>query len=744
MGFVSRIKDGITICENENGAVIATAKDHVKTADGFAFRDLSGTEELLPYEDWRLSPEARAKDLTDRLSVYERIGLMLHTDGQSLPSVRGKKMHPDTYNGKPFAENPDARPSDVTDQQKELLQQSVRHFVAASYDKTESVIDWVNGMQKLAEALPYGIPMNLSSDPRHGAGGGFNAEFVHEDGGVSLWPEGLAMACTGNPAQAAEYARIVSKEYRALGITTALGPQIDLASDPRWFRFSGTLGADLEQNIAMTKAICDGFQTTEGSSTGWGRESVIAMAKHWPGGGTGEGGRDAHYPFGKYAVYPGEQFENHLRPFTEGAFQLPGKTGCCAAIMPYYTISYDQDRVYGENVGNSFSKYIISDLLIEKYGYQGLICTDWALIADQRPHVGTYMPGGKCYGVEELSKAERVLKMIANGVNQFGGQSDRGPVDEAYDLGSRQYGQEFMDGAVKLSAYKALLNMFRVGLFDNPYLDKEESLQTLANAVHCRKGMEAQLAAAVLLKNAGKVLPLKKGIRLYVPKKHHEAYLNFARMASPAEDCDPINGRDCTAYFTRVDSVEESDAVLMFLDGPFGRNGYQFDAMKLFMRQPQPEEPGYYPISLQYRPYTAETARRISIAGGDPNETTKNRSYFGKTETTANEKDLDTLLEAAVRAKGRPVICVISSGKPFIPAEFEPSSDAILYDPGVSMEAILSLLFGEAAPTGRLPMILPADMITVEQHCEDCPDDMIPYTDSEGNVYTFGFGLTVS
>ena len=72
----------------------------------------------------------------------------------------------------------------------------------------------------------------------------------------------------------------------------------------------------------MAQHYCDGLQTTEGSETGWGKDSVIAMAKHWPGGGTGEGGRDAHYPFGKYAVYPGNNFETHLLPFINGAMTV--------------------------------------------------------------------------------------------------------------------------------------------------------------------------------------------------------------------------------------------------------------------------------------------------------------------------------------------------------------------------------------------------------------------------------------
>lgn len=131
--------------------------------------------------------------------------------------------------------------------------------------------------------------------------------------------------------------------------------------------------------ILFGRAYCDGLQTTATSQTGWGKESVCTMSKHWPGGGPCEGGRDAHYPFGKYAVYPGENLEDHLKPFLEGVFQLEGPTKQTAAVMPYYTVSWNVDSKEPKNVDNSYSRYIIKDLLREKYGYEGVVCTDWEI-----------------------------------------------------------------------------------------------------------------------------------------------------------------------------------------------------------------------------------------------------------------------------------------------------------------------------------------------------------------------------
>lgn len=736
--FFSKIqKNGYTLYRNEGGAEIGVAGAKMIEKDGFAFRDLAGTGELLPYEDWRLSSEQRAKDLAGRLTPAERIGLMLHTSNQPVPAMPGQMEVAGTYNGKMFPESETAHPWDLTDQQKEMVTGlGIRHMLVSKLKDVETAVRWSNSLQALAESQPFGIPMNLSSDPRHGSGGE-DAEFHAAASGVSQWPEGLALAAVRDPETARTFARTMAKEYRALGIATFLGPQIDLASDPRWFRIRDTLGSDVELNIQLTRSFCDGLQTTEGSATGWGKDSVLAMAKHWPGGGTGEGGRDAHYPFGKYAVYPGGNFEEHLRPFLEGAFHLPGKTGHCAAVMPYYTISWQQDVKNHENVGNAYSEYLIRDLLIEKYGYEGVICTDWGIIRDKTPRIGMYVLGGKCHGVEDLSQEERILKLILNGVNQFGGLDQRDKVDLAYQIGCERYGREYMDGKLYLSAYKLLLNMFRVGLLDNPFLDEEESKATVGCREFVEQGLDAQRRSAVLLKNKGSVLPLKKGCKVYVPDRHVDAHYSFVRMMTPAADLPGISDGVLAGQFTRAGTPEEADAAIVFIDSPLGRNGYEFNMMN---RNPQPDA-GYYPISLQYRPYTANSARKVSIAGGDPRETGTNRSYWGKTEVTANSTDLDLVLETRRRMGSKPVIVVVRMEKPCVVGEFEGAADAIVANFGVSEGVILEGLAGGFRFSGKLPVILPADMETVETHSEDVVTDIRPYTDSVGNVYTLGFGL---
>lgn len=140
-----------------------------------------------------------------------------------------------------------------------LVEDNIRHFLQMKVDNAEISAKWSNELQGLAESQPWGIPVNISTDPRHGASEG-SAEFKNSGADVSKWPEGLGMSATFSPQLCERFAKIVAKEYRALGITTALGPQIDLATEPRWMRYEDTFGGDKNLAINMTKAFCDGMQ----------------------------------------------------------------------------------------------------------------------------------------------------------------------------------------------------------------------------------------------------------------------------------------------------------------------------------------------------------------------------------------------------------------------------------------------------------------------------------------------------
>lgn len=726
------LQDGLHRLSQPNGPALAWYDGthmNILEQDGLYFKDMGRTGTLLPYADWRLPAKERAADLASRLSIEEIAGLMLYSPHQMVPPRAGGPFT-GTFDGKEWAESGRA-PSALSDQQKRFLAvDHIRHILMMMVQDADTAARWNNELQKEAERLPFAIPVNISSDPRNGAKAA-RVEFKSAGTDVSKWPEGVGFAACFDPEVVRQFAHDASLEYRAMGITTALGPQIDLCTEPRWLRFMDTLGMDTEGVLRRVRAYCDGMQTTEGSPDGWGRDSVNAMVKHWPGGGTGEGGRDAHYPFGAYAVYPAGNSAEHRRPFTEAAFHLDGPTGCAAAVMPYYTVSWGLDTKYGRNVGNSYNEYLIRDLLREKYGFEGVVCTDWGITGDPNPEIDSF--GSRCYNMDGTTEPERMLIAILNGVDQFGGNDDPAPVLAAYRLGCEKLGETAMRQRMEQSAARLLVNIFRCGLFEDPYLDPARSAQVVGCEEFRRHGEEAQRRSVTLVKNRKSALPLKEGLKIYVPIRHIGPSKSFFRTDLPARDEDPVTDEIIARYGTRAATPEEADVAIVFAESPACNPYSKEDAAN--------GGNGYLPITLQYRPYTANTARAVSIAGGDFRESFTNRSYRGKTNTAWNESDLDNILECRRRMGTKPVIVVETLSNPMIVSEFEKEADAILLDYGVSRPAVLDVIFGRYAPRGRLPFQMPRDMETVEAHCEDKALDLIPYVDEAGNAYDFGFGI---
>ena len=713
--------DGYMLVTQKDGPTLGYTSSPLLQEGRLVFKDLNRNGELDPYEDWRLDPKERAKDLASKLTKEQIAGLMLYSSHQSIPA---------RSNGSAKHSSSDRKPWDLTERQKVFLyRDNLRAVLVTSVESPEVAARWNNNVQAYVEKLGAGIPANNSSDPRNETAA--TAEFNLGSGGqISLWPTPIGLAATFDPKLVREFGSIASREYRAMGIATALSPQIDLATEPRWSRFNGTFGEDPDLDTDMARAYVDGFQTS--GEGGWGPESVNAMVKHWPSGGPEEGGRDAHFNYGKYAVYPGGGFKNHLKAFTEGAFKLRGGTRKASAVMPYYIISYGIDPS-GKNVGNSYSDYIIGNLLRGEYGYDGVVCTDWNITYD---NAAIESFDGKCWGTEKLSVARRHYEVIMAGVDQFGGNNEIAPVLEAYDMIAKEFGEGRARMRFEGSASRLLLNSFRTGLFENPYTDPAAATEIVGNPEFMKAGYEAQLKSIVMVKNHAGALPAAKRAKVWVPKRYYPQTPGmFGLSMGPEAHWDyPVDSALVVKYFDWASSPEEADFALVFIKEPHPGTGYD-------VADREKGGNGYVPISLQYRPYTAEFARSQSLAGGDPKEPFTNRSYKGKTVTTPNEPDLDLVLETRKQMGDKPVVVVVACSRPAVLAELEPSADAILLTFGVQNQAVLDIVSGAFEPSALLPMQMPADMRTVEEQCEDLPYDMSPLVDADGDIWDFGFGL---
>ena len=677
------------------------------TEDGYAFKDLNRNDSLDAYEDWRLTPQERAADLASKLSREEIAGLMLYSSHQAVPSA------------------------ELTEDQKKFLSKDhLRAVLITSVESPRIAAQWNNRMQAFIEGLDHGIPANTSSDPRHEAKA--TTEYNAGAGGhISQWPTSLGLAATFDPQLMYRFGEIASEEYRALGIATALSPQVDIATDPRWTRFSGTFGEDPLLATEMARAYCDAFQTTP-DTRGWGMRSVNAMVKHWYGYGAQEGGRDSHFASGKYAVYPGNNLAEHKLSFIDGAFKLEGGTEMASAVMPIYSILWNQDPS-GENVGGSYSQWLIQKQLREEAKFEGVVCTDWGITKDMK--VLDSPMGGKPWGVESLTEAERHYKILQAGVDQYGGNNEIGPVLAAYDMWAKAQGEKSARQRFEQSARRLLLNVFRVGLFEHPYLDPEASEKIVGNPQFMREGYEAQLKSVVMLKNHdNKTLPMDKRYKVYVPKRHFPAIPGLWGGISEEKTVEPIDPALVRKYYEVVEQPEQADFAICLIEEPSTGFGYSAADVKRGGN-------GYVPYSLQYDDYKAVDARSVSIAGGDPMEKFTNRSYKGKTVKAYNRDDM-LMVSETKRAMGeKPVIVILETGRPVVLSEIEPKADAILVSFNVQHQALLDIISGKNEPSALLPMQMPADMKTVEEQNEDVPRDMRCYQDAEGNTYDFAFGL---
>ena len=751
-------KDKWTRVTNPDGGAELGVMDTAKIiqVDGYAFKDMNGNGKLDLYEDWRQSPEDRAKALAESMSAEEILPLMWHNGCNSTTA--------------PLADDDAAS-----------LQAGMRAGVSraqAAPDNYVEAINWINAVQEECEKSAYGIPYLNSTDQYQ------NFEIPDNDGLVASMDMDIIRRA----------AKVQAKVWRATGVRCLLGPQIDISTNPTYCRYSGSASEDPALNRDFARAFITGLQSTFGDDActddqGWGKDSILGMAKHYCGAGAVEGGRNDHSDGGKYDVFPGDNFKAHLIPFLDGALNLGSKTGACASIMPNYGIAYDENLKYGDNVGGGFSEMRTSYL--RNAGWDGMVTTDWQITGDSEPGA---MMKNRVWGVEDLTPDERQLKGLKAGDDQFGGEFDVENLTKAYESLEAEVGADEALARVRDSACRIFTVMNYVDLFDQPYSDREEAQALFEDEANTALGVEAAEKSIVMVKNKGNVIS-KAGLgdkpRCYIP----QALVGGGMFSTtPAKFQLAIDEDVAGKYFDvltdtvgeptgkaaggfpgmPVDENASSDPVYQASDAkmPSDEELAQCKYAILVVDCPTGEsslttnEDGTVtctPASLQYRPYTADgdNVRRESIAGnvmGSANGTVwdsqsggvkENRSHYGQTTVCGNESDLDRVIE--VRSKlpeDAKLILVVEATHPMCFHEIEPYADVILVhfmmSQGVNGVALANIVTGQTEPSALLPCQMPKDMSEVEGQDEDVPRDMVPYTDSEGNAYDFAFGLNWS
>jgi beta-glucosidase len=610
-------------------------RDRITSPEEIAFRDLNGNGIMEPYENPALPAAERAADLLTRMTLEEKAGLMMMSileTGQDGAIVEGDGLFGD------------ATSTLIHDKR-------MNHFNALRLPGPRYAARWNNRLQDLAAETRLGIPVTLYTDPRHSFSENLGAAIAA--GAFSQWPETLGFGAIGDPELVARFADIARQEYLAVGIRGALHPQIDLATEPRWARAAGGFGQSAETAERLVSAYLRGFQGERLTSA-----SVACMAKHFPGGGPQRDGEDPHFPYGREQVYPGGGFEYHLGPFRTAI------SAGTAALMPYYGLPVGltlPDGTAVEEVGFGFNHTIITTLLRDQLGYDGVVCTDWGLITDKQV-AGLPFPA-RAWGVEQLSRADRVARVIEAGCDQFGGETCPELIVELVRSG--RIAEERLDDSVR----RLLLVKFDLGLFDDPYVDEDAADRIVGRPEFIAAGRDAQRRSLTLLKNTGPgglpLLPLAAGTRIYAPDLGEE---------------------DLRKHGIPVPGPAEADVAIVRLRAPYEARD----------------------------------------------------SFFLENHFHAGRLDFDAAALARVADLSRvtPVILDLYLDRPAILGPLAEDAAAIVVNYGCAGDVLLDVLFGAAAPEGRLPFELPRSMAAVEASLPDLP------ADTADPVFPYGFGLS--
>jgi beta-glucosidase len=460
---------------------------------------------MYPYQDPTLAIGQRVEDLLSRMTLEDKAGLLF----QQI-AVIGDFGAPGLFGSASM---------------RDMLGQRMSHFNILFAPQAREIAAWHNALQDAAREHPLGIPVTISTDPRHHFTD--NPATALMAGPFAQFPETLGFAAIGSAELVERFADLVRREYLAVGIRAALHPQIDLATEPRWARQNSTFGEDAELTTRLGVAYIRGLQGVE-----VGPESVSVMAKHFPGGGPQKDGEDPHFPYGREQIYPGGLFDLHLSPFKAAI------DAGVAQLMPYYGMPVGLPGV--EEVGFGFNREIITGLLRGELGYDGIVCTDWGILSNT------------CWGVEHLTFEERMIKAIEAGVDQFGGET------RADVLVSLVKDGRIAASRVDESVRRLLREKFRLGLFENPYADAERAGALIGSPAARAEGLAAQAAAHTLLTNAAAGparLPLKPSLRLYVEGVAPEAIGDRAVVVGSPADADVAILKLAAPYEQRGDGM---------------------------------------------------------------------------------------------------------------------------------------------------------------------------------------------
>ncbi|MFZ9686675.1 MAG: glycoside hydrolase family 3 N-terminal domain-containing protein [Chitinophagaceae bacterium] len=519
------------------------------------FKDLNKNGKLDIYEDWRLPYSTRAKDLLSKMSVEQKVGFMLISSSRmqndwSFEAPKSKDPISSGFNEDDLVQNMNMftkKPLPVpmtmaAGTTKGVTQYHLRHFILRANVSAKLMAEWANNLQALCEKDELGIPAIIASNPRN---------HITKDASIGLsagattfstWPGELGLSATRDLTLIREFAEIARQEWAAVGLRKGYMYMADLSTEPRWQRVEGTFGENAEWVAKMMHEVVIGFQGTKLS-----QHSVALTTKHFPGGGAGVGGQDPHFDWGKYEHFPGKMFQNNLIPFKAAI-----KAGT-SSIMPYYSVPLDTKY---EKIAYAYNKPVITGLLRDSLGFQGIINSDTGPIE--------MMP----WGAENLTIPERYKRTLEAGVNIYSGTAD--PSQLLYTVKSGMVDMKLIDNSV----YRLLMEKFELGLFENPYVDVDHAEKFVGSKALQDKADIAMRKSIVLLRNDNRFLPIQPKTKIYF-----ESYFQKRGEKSASN---VIDATKLPTTFELVKTPEEADAIVLWIT-PGSKSLFEADGSPLML-----------------------------------------------------------------------------------------------------------------------------------------------------------------
>lgn len=627
-------------------AILGYRSIPILTMDQLQFKDLNKNGQLDLYEDWRLPITVRAKDLVNKMSISEKVGFMLISTTRlkndwSFEGPKSKAPITSDFNEEDLVQNinmfskkplpiPTMSSAGTT---KGVTQFHLRHFILRANVSARITAEWSNKLQALCESDGLGIPAIIASNPRN---------HITKDASIGLsvgrtifstWPGELGLSATRDLSLLRYFADAARQEWLAVGLRKGYMYMADLATEPRWQRVEGTFGENANWVAQMMTQIVLGFQGPNLNNS-----SIALTTKHFPGGGATEGGQDPHFSWGKNEIFQGGMFTNNLIPFKAAI-----KAGT-SAIMPYYSIPNNTEY---EKVAYAYNKQVLSGLLRKQLGFDGIINSDTGPI-DMMP-----------WGAEDLSITERYKKTMEAGVNLYSGTADPAKLLETVQLG--MVDMQLVDNSV----YRLLLEKFKLGLFENPYVDEDAAEKIVGNPIFQAKADTAFRKSIVLLRNASQLLPLKPSTKVYF-----ESY--FEKKGANASNVFSSSKNNYSVQF--VKTPEEADVVLVWI---------------------------------------TTGSKSLFESDGSP-------LYLSLSKNGVNVNYINSL------SAKKPTILALNYTNPWVIDEIyndknPNNTKAVIATFGTTPEALLDIVFGKFNPTGKMPFTTPISENAVQNQLSDVP-----------------------